>query len=103
MTHVNWVDIEEEISSNHMELRPETDKVLSSHLQTSPVNACYKTQNEFIEVTGKHIHNGIIAEVMTNKHYTPIADEVSDASNKQQLSVSLFGDVVKETCQLRFC
>ena len=106
--HVNWVDIEEDISSNQgnfielVRFRAETDNVLSTHLQNSPVNARYTSktiQNELIEVIGKHVRNDIIDEVKTSKYYTLIADEVSDSSNKEQLSITLryvFGDVVKK-------
>ena len=38
---------------------------------------------------GNHIRKDIIEEVKTSKFYTLIADEVTDASNHEQLSICL--------------
>ena len=93
----NWEDTEYEHSNpgNFIELvcfRAETDNILSEHLKNSLRNARYtpKTiQNELIEVVGKYICNEIIAEVKKSKCYTVVVDEVTDISNKEQLSISL--------------
>ncbi len=105
---VNWVDCNEDISSNQgnfvelIRFRAETDDVLANHLKNSPRNARYTSktiQNELIEVVGNHIRQGIIDEVKSSKFYTLIADEVTDVSNKEQLSICLryvHGRTVKE-------
>ena len=93
----NWEDTEYEHSNpgNFIELvcfRAETDNILSEHLKNSPRNARYTSktiQNELIEVVGKYICNEIIAEVKKSKYYTVIVDEVTDISNKEQLSICL--------------
>ena len=106
--HVNWAELEEDNSLNQgnfielVRFRAETDHVLSSHLQNSPSNARYTSktiQNDLIEVIGKCICKDIIEEVKRSKYYTVIADEVTYASNKEQLSIVLRYvqvDVVKE-------
>ena len=105
--HVSWEVLEGSSSNqgNFIELvhfRAETDHVLSNHLQNSPASAHYTSktiQNELIEVIGKCICNDIIDEVNRSKYYTLIADEVTDTSNKEQLSITLryvLVDVVKE-------
>ena len=105
---LNWEDADEDISSNQgnfielVRFRAETDEVLSHHLQHSPRNARYTSktiQNELIEVVGNHICKDILDEVKTSKFYTLIADEVTDASNHEQLSICLryvHGAKVKE-------
>ena len=106
--HVNWAELEEDSSLNQgnfiklVHFRAETDHVLSSHLQNSPANARYTSktiQNDLIEAIGKCIRKDIIEEVKRSKYYTVIADEVTDASNKEQLSIVLRYvqvDVIKE-------
>ena len=90
---------------NFMELvrfRAETDPVLAHHLANSPRNARYtfKTiQNELVEVIGECIRNDIIAQVKRAKFYSVIADEVTDAANKEEVSLTLrfvVDGVVKE-------
>ena len=106
--HVNWAELEEDSSLNQgnfielVHFWAETDHVLSSRLQNSPANARYMSktiQNDLIEVIGKCIRKDIIEEVKRSKYYTVIADEVTDASNKEQLSIVLHYvqvDVVKK-------
>ena len=56
-------------------------------------------QNELIEIIGKRIQLDILSEVKEAKFYSIIADEVCDASNKEQLSLCLryiHGSSVKE-------
>ena len=93
----NWEDTEYKHSNpgNFIELvcfGAETDNILSEHLKNSPRNARYTSktiQNELIEVVGKYICNEIIAEVKKSQYYTVIVDEVTDISNKEQLSIYL--------------
>ena len=96
--HVNWAELEEDSSLNQgnfiklVHFWAETDHVLSSHLQNSLANAWYTSktiQNDLIELIGKCIRKDIIEEVKRSKYYTIIADEVTDASNKEQLSIVL--------------
>ena len=95
---INWEEANEESSSNQgnfielVRFRAETDEVLSQHLQKSSHNARYTSktiQNELIEIVGNHIFNNIIEEVKASKFFTLIADEVTDASNHEQLSICL--------------
>lgn len=72
--------------------RAETDRVLHMHLQSAPKNAKYTSktiQNELIHVIGRHIQSNILLEVKNAKFYSVIADEVTDVSNKEQLSLCL--------------
>ena len=46
-------------------------------------------QNSLIEVVRQRILRDIISEVNRAKYYTIIADEVTDLSNKEQLSLAL--------------
>ena len=46
-------------------------------------------QNKMIDVIGTAIGNNITEEVKSSKYYSIIADEVTDCSNKEQLSLSL--------------
>lgn len=68
------------------------DKVLGDHLHTAAGNATYtsgKMQNQFIDIIGDHIRSNIINKVKSAKWFTVIADEVTDVSNKEQLSLVL--------------
>ena len=70
--------------------RAETDKVLADHLSKAPRNARYTSktiQNELLRVLGDKIRNDILEEVKCAKFYCVIADEVTDASNKEELSI----------------
>ena len=72
--------------------RAETDEVLANHLKNAPRNALYTSktiQNSLIEVVRQHILRDILSEVNKAKYYTIIADEVTDLSNKEQLSLAL--------------
>ena len=72
--------------------RAETDEVLANHLKNAPKNALYTSktiQNSLIEVVRQRILRDIISEVNKAKYYTIIADEVTDLSNKEQLSLAL--------------
>ena len=91
---VHWED--EDGSSNEgnfvqlVRFRAETDTILADHLTKGPKNARYTSktiQNELVGVIGDKIRDDIIQEVKSAKHYTVIADEVTDAANKEELSL----------------
>ena len=70
--------------------RAENDEVLRTYLGTSPRNALYTSktiQNEMIDVIGSAIEDQIIHEIQTAKFFTILADEVTDCSNLEQLSI----------------
>ena len=71
---------------------------LAEHLISAPGNATYTSgqiQNELIDIIGRQIRQYIASRVQQAKWFTVIADEVTDASNKQQLSLVVrFEDVV---------
>ena len=93
--HVSWTEFEKRNLDNFVELlkfRAEHDHVLAQHLERAPQNATYTSktiQNEMIDVIGTAIRNNITEEVKSSKYYSIIADEVTDCSNKEQLSLSL--------------
>ena len=65
----------------------------------APRNAQYTSKTIMIDVIGKHIHDEILFEVNTAKYYSVIANEVTDISNKEQLSITIryvLGNDVKE-------
>ena len=71
--------------------RAETDPVLAKHLKNAPKNAKYTSktiQNQMINIVGNQIRSEIINEVLSAKFYSIIADELSDISNKEQVSLS---------------
>ena len=68
------------------------DTVLADHLSKCPKNASYiskTTQNDLIVCCGEIISEKIIKEVKTSRFYSIIADEESDSSNKEQMSLVL--------------
>jgi len=95
---ITWIEDEEKAAVNEgnfielVRFRAETDQVLREHLHNAPKNAQYTSktiQNELIDIIGKAICDEIIEEVREAKFYTVIADEVTDSSNKEQLSICL--------------
>ena len=103
---IAWIEDDDGHSNegNFVELvrfRAATDPVLADHLAKSPRNARYtpKTiQNDLVEVIGGSIRSDILAEVKQAKYFSVIADEVTDRSNKEELSLALrfvFDDKVK--------
>jgi len=70
--------------------RAENDDVLRTYLETSPMNALYTSktiQNEMIDVIGSAIEDQIIDEIQAAKFFTILADEVTDCSNLEQVSI----------------
>lgn len=66
------------------------DLVLKNHLESCPKNASYiskHSQNEIINCCGKVISEEILTQVRKVKFFTIIADECSDSSYKEQLSL----------------
>jgi len=82
-----------EEKSNFMALvnfRAETDLLLAKHLKESPPNARYlspQIQNEFIELCGDQIRDNIVKECTEAKFFSLIADEVTDKSTTEQISM----------------
>ena len=81
--------------------RAETDEILRNHLHNAPKNAKYTSktiQNELITVIGDQIRSDIMEEACKAKFFSIIADEVTDTSNKEQLSFSIrfVSDDIKE-------
>lgn len=77
----------------------ETDSILAKHLAESPKNARYTSkgiQNELRGVVGKEFILTFIVEVQEVKQYSIIADEVTDVANKEELSLVLRNNEVKE-------
>ena len=91
---IQWEDeVEGPNEGNFIQLvrfRAETDEVLANHLSKCPGNACYTSktiQNELLQVVGDMICSDILKEVKHARFYSIIADEVTDVSNKEELSL----------------
>ena len=68
------------------------DKVLENHFKTCPKNATYRSktiQNKLLGCCGEQIIEHIINEVKEAKFFSVLADEVSDVSSKEQMSMVL--------------
>ena len=68
------------------------DTHLRDHLQRVARNATYTspdTQNQLISILGDYICDTILGKVGSSLCYTVIADEGTDCSNKEQLSIVL--------------
>lgn len=68
------------------------DAVIGEHLATASCNTTYTSsviQNQLVDVAADQIRQKILDRVKRAVWYTVIADEVTDASNKEQLSVVL--------------
>ena len=66
------------------------DEVLKTHLDNAPENATYisaPTQNELINCFSDVITEKIVSDIKKAKFFTIIADECSDCSNLEQLSI----------------
>ena len=66
------------------------DAVLGEHLTTAARNATYTSsviQNQVIDVVPDQVRQEIIRKVHQAKWFSVIADEVTDVSNKEQLSL----------------
>uniref|UniRef100_A0A1X7TFQ6 DUF4371 domain-containing protein n=1 Tax=Amphimedon queenslandica TaxID=400682 RepID=A0A1X7TFQ6_AMPQE len=84
--NVDWTD------EGYGRNEAETDHTLANHLAKAPRNATYTSktiQNELISVIGNNIQTTIINEVKQAMFYSIIGDEVTDAENKEELSLVL--------------
>ncbi|XP_065665394.1 52 kDa repressor of the inhibitor of the protein kinase-like [Hydra vulgaris] len=66
------------------------DKIFEDHLKYHQKNASYisnTSQNELINSCGEVVTDKIIEEVKKSQYFSIIADEASDSSNKEQLSL----------------
>lgn len=103
---IAWDSEEDTVNQgNFLELvrfRAETDEVLRKHLTNSPRNARYTSktiQNELINIIGSRIRASILEEIKQAKLFSVIADEVTDTSNLEQLSICIryvFDSNIKE-------
>ena len=95
-THGNfWALLEFRVSSG--------DTVLRDHLDKAPATAKYTSpdvQNQVIAALGDHIQSKIITNIRRAKFFSIVADEVTDCSNKEQLSLVL-RYVHPDTLQIR--
>ena len=68
------------------------DSVLEQHLSTAARNATYTSntiQKQIISILADQVLQSIISRVKAAKWFSVIADEVTDVSNKEQLSIAL--------------
>ena len=68
------------------------DEVLEEHLKTCGKNQSYiskTSQNKIIKCCGQVISEAIIKDIKSSKFYCIIADEASDSSRKEQMSLVL--------------
>lgn len=68
------------------------DEILQQHFLTAPRNATYRSktiQNELIESVAKWIRQNLVTELYEAKYFTVLADETTDISYTEQLSLVL--------------
>lgn len=68
------------------------DEVLKEHLKTAGGRATYtskESQNELLAVCGDLVRRKLVRKVQAAHFYSVIADEATDASNQEQLSISV--------------
>lgn len=68
------------------------DTVLQNHLETAAANATYlswETQNAIIDACGACVQKCIVEEVKRARFFSIIVDETTDASTREQSSISL--------------
>ena len=93
------LSVEENLNSNHGNFLPllqfhiqAGEKIISDHLQSAPANATYTSksiQNELIVICGDLIPNKILERVYKACYYSVLADEATDISNDEQLSINI--------------
>ena len=69
-----------------------SDKVTSDLFWNAPRNASYlswKVQNDIISIMGSKIQKQIVSDASKNKFFSILADETSDLSQTEQLSISV--------------
>lgn len=65
---------------------------MRDHLENAPRNTTYTSpdiQNQVINILGDYVRQKILSKVRAARFFTVIADEVTDCSNKEQLSLVL--------------
>jgi hypothetical protein len=70
--------------------RAQSDPLLTEHLASAPRNAQYTSktiQNELIDVIGDTMRENLLREIKQAKFFSVMADEVTDVSNREQVSV----------------
>ena len=95
----DWKHIEEAPQSNPgnflalLRFRVESgDSVLAHHLASAGANALYTsktTQNELIGICGGIIRSTILSRIRAAGVYSIMADEATDAANKEQLAICI--------------
>ena len=65
------------------------DHVLSKHLDKAATYTSADIQNQLLAIIGDHIQGQILSKVTEAVCFTIVADEVTDVSNKEQLSMVL--------------
>ena len=66
------------------------DTVLGEHLSSGAINAMYTSsiiQNQIIDILADQVRQKVVDKVNQARWYSVIADEVTDVSNKEQLSL----------------
>ncbi|XP_061401029.1 52 kDa repressor of the inhibitor of the protein kinase-like, partial [Musca vetustissima] len=72
--------------------RANGDENLRKSLENTPKNATYlspRIQNELIEIIGEYIQMSIVEEVKRAVFFSVLADETTDISGKEQLSICI--------------
>ena len=82
------------------------DADLLKYIKTAPGNALYtswQVQNEIINICQEEIQNKIVKNVSKAKYFTLIADETTDVSKEEQLSICLryVHENSSHTCEVR--
>ena len=78
------------------------DKLLKEHLHTARGNALYTSktvQNEMITICGNFIRQKLLKSVRDACFFSVIADEATDAANKEQLSITVRFVDKSEPCE----
>ena len=99
MDRDNATELEADTSLNHgnfwalLKFRIDAgDTILQEHLTTSSKNSTYTSsiiQNQPIDIISNQIQRKLLEKVITAKWFTVIADEFTDFSNKELLSLVL--------------
>ena len=82
------------------------DANLLKYIKTAPGNALYtswQVQHEIINICQEEIQNKIVENVSKAKYFTLIADETTDVSKEEQLSICLCYvlENSSHTCEVR--
>ncbi|XP_063240858.1 zinc finger protein 862-like [Bacillus rossius redtenbacheri] len=68
------------------------DTILKEHIQNAPKNATFismTSQNDLIECCGNIIVEKIIAKIQKARFFSVLADETTDSSHSEQMSISI--------------